>query len=86
MCVCVCAQIIMDVQNTVMLLSCFSEQTYDTEFNMYLRMQEGLMVEKAPNIPGLTPHQSALVMQLSKLPVLSSLPKIVQSDPVSIIP
>ena len=40
------------------------------------------MIDKAPTLPSLTRQQSALVMELSKLPALSDLPKIVQSDPV----
>jgi hypothetical protein len=62
---------------------CFRQQTYDPEFHMLLRMQEGLMLDEAPKIPGLTPQQAALTMQLTKLPALAKLPDAVQSDPVS---
>ena len=50
------------------LFCCCSESTYESEFNHFLRGQEGLPMDRtASTVEGLTPEQCHGMVQLSKL-------------------
>lgn len=63
--------------------ACFSEITYDQEFQHFLRGQESV-VQDVPTVkvPGLTPQQLQALMRLAKLPAFKNLPNKIQNDAV----
>lgn len=65
--------------------SCFSEPSYDSEFQHFLRGKEIVLTGMSlPKVKGLTTEQCEAMVRLSRLPAFSDLVDKVQADEVSL--